>query len=470
MNYLTANFRNLTTAIIPVDRTDTKIWLYSLILISTSSVAISYLGPKSLIIPVLVLIVFLTIRFKIFPLAFYLFTIPFAMRFMGNYYVAYCLIYAIVIILFALLRSIVLPNAQFRISKTLLSFWVIFIIIALLSSLNNGMTITGLRAIIRFCIFMLLIFTIYDLYEPKYFFWLLGAMTIPLVVSALNLMWIYSQAKGLLSLLELYRTKPGGIYPNSNTLGCVLMVTLPPWIAMSIWHKRPSMRLLSKGIAGLLFLALLLTNSRAAMVGIFIATTLFFIWTKKLKYFAAILLAVVIILAALPGVRNMISFGLRIERGASNRGDVWRNTIDMISNNPLLGIGPGNYSSYYEQYFKLKWEKEIFRSMPNAHNLILNLLAFYGLASIPIIFFLFYFPIKKGIGVIKKRISHEDKIFIYGAVAGIAALYGLSLFEAGAILEDGRPYPDMLFWVLFAIILKTNDFYSRQDDNMHVKA
>ncbi len=289
---------------------------------------------------------------------------------------------------------------------------------------------------------------------------LLVAITIPLIISGIELIRVYSDVRGLVMLLDLYRLKPGGMFPSSNLLGNVVMVALPPWAALALWHHRKSLRVASLFITIFLTIILILTNSRAAMFGLALCAVLFAILANKLKHLLIVTSLSILLLLSMPVVSGLISFGLRMERGTTTRDQIWKNTYDIIRENPLLGIGLGNYSAVYNEYYKTGWERGFFGNMANAHNIFLDFTVRLGISGFLLIICLFYLAFKEGVAAAKKAVSREDRAMIFGAIGVIVALLGWSLFEAGGVLGDGRPYPDIFFWIYFCLLIKINKLYS----------
>jgi O-antigen ligase len=443
----------------PIAHNIRPLWPIFMILAILSSVSTIFLGLKSLALIGIILFIYLFLKYKIFPIGFFLVSIPFMMYFFSKTYIVGSFICSLVIMGLWLMRKMIRPEEGFDTHKFIIYFSIIFILVEAISGLNNGLTPAEYKSLTRFILFFIFIFVIYDLYSPKYTLFLIISITIPLLISSISLIWVYSTVRGLVKLLDLYRMKPGGIFTNSNLLGNCLALITPFWLALGIWSRKKRVRFIGFALSMPMTLALVLTNSRAAMLGFFITIFIFSIWAKKLRHFIIVTLAVALTLAAVPKIRTIISLGLRIERGTSSRTEIWGKTLKIIRQNYLLGIGSGNFPDAFIPYYETSNERNFFKAIPNAHNFLLHNFVELGFMGLVLAITILYYPIREGRRLFRRKYSVENRAVIYGLLGGVFALYGWSFFEGGGILGDGRLFPDALFWLLFCMILKINSYY-----------
>ncbi len=415
------------------------------------------LGIKSIIIVLLLGFLFFTIRYKDFLIHFYLSTLPLVILLIPEIASIYTYSMILIIIFSWVIRKILLDNERIRYSKSLIIFIIVFMFVALVSSLNKGINQYEINPLVKFPIFFLFICLLYDTYDPKDTFKYFVSMTIPLFISCCVLISTFVNARNWFELLNLYRLKPAGIFDNANAFGGALICVIPYWAALLIWVGKKHMRVLSSLVFLILFISLVFTNSRASFVGILLSTVLFAIWMKKVKYFIAVCLSTIILLFSIPSARILVSAALRVERGASMRGEIWGNTVEMIKEDFWLGIGIGNFTHDYIPYFETVWLRNFAFPFSNPHNLLLRNFVEMGILGLVLILVLYYWPPKTGILLLRRLSSREDRGVVYGIIAGIIALYGRSIFEGGGIASAGQIYPDILFWILFIMLLKTND-------------
>ncbi len=135
----------------------------------------------------------------------------------------------------------------------------------------------------------------------------------------------------------------------------------------------------------LITLNIYLTHSFGAWLAIVLTLIIIFwlvhskIWQKK---YLALLLTILLILlgwASFGKFENIKNLGSR--SSFASRIAIWKSAGLMIKNNPLLGIGPGNFQNKYLEYQKyfspyLEW------SAPQPHNLFLAFWLESGLAGL----------------------------------------------------------------------------------------
>ena len=144
----------------------------------------------------------------------------------------------------------------------------------------------------------------------------------------------------------------------------------------------------------------------------------------------------------------------------------WQSSLKLIRKNPVLGIGLGNYPSEYDPYFNTAYERGFMKTVPNAHLFFLSMVVDLGIAGFFLALVLYILPIREAMNALKNAKSIQDKAMTYGVLAGILSIFARSFFETGGIVGSGRPYPDILFWLLFCILLKINRPVKEPADKM----
>ncbi|HTM52512.1 MAG TPA: O-antigen ligase family protein [Pirellulales bacterium] len=192
---------------------------------------------------------------------------------------------------------------------------------------------------------------------------------------------------------RLKSTEPLATFALTNSLAGVLVA----WLVVAIgiaWQtlaKRDSAAdLLRTSVIAVNLAAiagcLILTKSRSAYAGFAVGAGLLFLAivrsrvaaidrarTLRIAVGGAVALAALVVIATMLGG---IDIQVLSEAGKSLgfRGQYWRATLSMISANPLLGVGPGNFQDYYTR-FKLPQASEEVR---DPHNFVLEVWATAG--------------------------------------------------------------------------------------------
>ncbi|MEK9147471.1 MAG: O-antigen ligase family protein [Patescibacteria group bacterium] len=191
-----------------------------------------------------------------------------------------------------------------------------------------------------------------------------------------------------------------GSFPDPNTFGFYLSFIIPG--AFLIKEKY------FKIIGALLILSLLFAFSRGAYLGVIISLIILLLVNLKFKtkneklklkkkslYSFKFLIVVFIfsfLIFSLAGpVRQRLvsSFDFQ-DKGVSERIEIWSTAFNVIKENPILGVGIGNYTEAVDLFS----EQRGYRSPIHAHNIYLQIAAELGIIGLILWIFVFVFALK----------------------------------------------------------------------------
>lgn len=179
--------------------------------------------------------------------------------------------------------------------------------------------------------------------------------------AGISLSWLYSE-RGAESTGGMLIRRGSGLFQDPQKAGQVLAMLIAFLTVTWQRHSVPRgwRRLLVAAAVILAIPALLLTVSRLAIVmGLFCFAVGFVVLGRQsvpVRMLAWICgLAVVIIGAGLWGSSTLVDMlpvdlqkrALAVDESVSVRLSIWANTFHFYTDNPLVGIGPGNYREYY---------------------------------------------------------------------------------------------------------------------------
>ncbi len=153
-----------------------------------------------------------------------------------------------------------------------------------------------------------------------------------------------------------------GTMYNPNVLAGYLVVALAAaavvlalaWRYTQERTDRPRFALIAAGFAPLILgAALLLTASRAGMLGALAGAATFAVAAPtriRARWFVAAGLALVLVVAVAPPLRNRLISATAQSNSAIFRWYTWVGTAEMIRERPLLGYGPGTFEHAYPQH------------------------------------------------------------------------------------------------------------------------
>lgn len=180
-----------------------------------------------------------------------------------------------------------------------------------------------------------------------------------------------------------------------NWLASYLVIVLPLALSQIFATKVQKRRILFSLTTLIIFIALMLTNSRAGLAGATSALFVFFFLIgarqirKNLKIFLAILVPIIIIViiagsTLFARIYEAVSFKSQPQGGTESgqiRLIVWQGAIEIFRHNPILGTGPETFAYSYYKYrppaHNLTTEWNFFYN--KAHNEFLNYLANLGI-------------------------------------------------------------------------------------------
>ena len=232
------------------------------------------------------------------------------------------------------------------------------------------------------------------------------------------------------------------IYNSPNYLA----MYLAPAVVIGIWFWTDNKKYYNLSLVLIVF-SLYLTFSYATWMAVFLAIAAGFVFEKR-EFFRnkKIALILVLILAAFLfqlGTSKMDSLLKMEERSSfSSRIMIWSSAAKIISDNPIWGIGPGNFQNKYLEYQKhfppyLEW------AVPQPHNIFLAFwlqAGFLGLAGFVSLLFLWFKELWRG--------SKREIQMISGSIMIYILLHGL--VDTTYFKNDLA----VVFWLIFFVAIK----------------
>lgn len=179
---------------------------------------------------------------------------------------------------------------------------------------------------------------------------------------------------------------------------------------------------------------------------------------------------------AIPNFREIFFELTRIEAGLSMRDHYWNMTLEMISNNFLIGIGPGSWGNFMFSYLPVMLESfegqlllygyTITQGVNAAHNIYLVFFSEMGIFGLIVLFIfissIYYMTVKiiKG----KKNIIHSKNILTVGISAVATGMFIRGFFDSISLFTFGWISIDLPFWFLIIILS-----YTYKNEATHLK-
>ncbi|MBU4342948.1 MAG: O-antigen ligase family protein [Candidatus Omnitrophica bacterium] len=379
-----------------------------------------------------------------FPLLSLIFLRPF---FSGLAYPALELYYQNLIIFLAITTLAVKAKARFRVFPLRFdNFPVIFLLfaysIATIFSINiqNSLTET-----IKFISFFSVFFMVSQIDEKQK---KILIKAIVLAASVISLYSIYQYFWGYQHTLDYLRRTNNdfllnssyardiliakraiGTFPSPNILGSYLILAF--FLSLSLAKKYLAPVLIA--------IALLLTKSLGAWLSLILALIALFVLSYKSIKKQRLMLGLSLIFIALAITFILVTRWERLmnlsnpQNSITQRLNYWRTAIAVIKDNPLFGVGPGNFHEVF-----LKYKTGLSTDTRYAHNIFLHHWAETGILGLLGIVYLI-------ISFFRRLRANAETKFIF--LSGLAFLLHNLIDNTYFIPETG-----FLFWILFALI------------------
>ncbi|GJQ63494.1 MAG: hypothetical protein SCALA702_25470 [Melioribacteraceae bacterium] len=333
-----------------------------------------------------------------------------------------------------------------------------------ISMLGSEDPMKGSILIVKQILFFFIVYVIYSfLRSDKVLFNWMRLIIITSTVLAFSL--LYDTGQLLLSassLVEVGVIRTSGLYGNANAIALFFVVSIPIMIVMAIENKS------EKGKYGyypfliaLNFLALVLTNSRASFLGVMVSVFYLIFHYKKTLFFRTLYvgMGLLLIVLLIDPLREFFLMAIRYERVFENiRGYYWQIAAEIISDNPIFGVGPGLFEDNIYRYlpvqmnsfdeFQLHWARS-----GTTHNFILYRFSEYGIFGvINAVFFIFIIFNFSGKILSNIGIKNNYRYIVYGIRGLSFGFMARSLFETSGILTNGWITRDLPFWLAFILL------------------
>ncbi len=240
-----------------------------------------------------------------------------------------------------------------------------------------------------------------------------------------------------------------------NHLAGYMEMSLPLLLSLFLLGFRPGITFILGYLTLLLLVALMLSLSRGGWISTLISLAFMAVALLSSRHFirkklliilmAGSLLLALVALVSTPVVER-VKTAMEKEEEASfySRVIAWRGVMEMISDYPLMGIGPGTFKAVFTQY----QPPGLRAHFTMAHNDYLHFISETGLLLIPVIIWMIIALYRKGFKKLKNP-SRLVRATTLGAMTGITAI----LFHSITDFNLHIPANAILFTVLAAIVV-----------------
>jgi O-antigen ligase len=272
---------------------------------------------------------------------------------------------------------------------------------------------------------------------------------------------------GLISKYYVFGKEVTGSFStfgNRNHFAGYMVMIVPLTAGYALACKDRLVKLLISFVAAVISAAVFLSLSRAGSISLIFSLLVMALLLKpegriQGKYWIIIVTVVLSLgLILIPGIEPMKQRFSLIVKGLLVRLEIARNSLAVIKDFPVFGVGLGNFSYIFTYYERLSSSAYFIKYLHNEHLQLVIEAGFLGA------FFYFYFLYRILREILKKFKSRRD-IFVKGVVAGgfcgLLAVMVHSFFEFNFHI----PVISFLFWLILGLIYKCvhTHFYESED-------
>ena len=271
-----------------------------------------------------------------------------------------------------------------------------------------------------------------------------------------------------------------GTFGQPNPYGGYLALILPIALAAALAAPRPRLRLVGWGVSAALALGIALSLSRGAWLGTLAALSMVWLLESQRNRLRAVALAyggvtatvIVLVLGVIPEavmarVTDLFVYGSRIVQelrtgpnpdnwAILERVSQWYAGWRMFAENPILGVGIGNYPKAYETYALPGWPTGV----GHAHNYYLNLAAEGGLLTF--VAFLLFLALAWRLAARAWRQAPNA----WGRTLALGLLGSLAAFSAHSLVDSLFVHSlGILLGILFGLLSALSSMHSGEDSH-----
>jgi len=275
-------------------------------------------------------------------------------------------------------------------------------------------------------------------------------------VSFLGLLQHYLVDSSFIQNLFLQAHPPGATFANKNMATHFVVIVLPLSLVMFLEANNSRHYIYYSLVLFVATLFLMYTYSRQAYLAIFIELSFFSIFIAfdymqnksnalilkvpyKKEKVAAILLIIVSLILIPSTLKNEQKSESKIIQkiskiniqGGSGRFPAWVNTIEMIKDHPIRGVGVGQWPESYPKYYDSNMKDVIFNEklrLSRLHNDYLEMFANVGLIGYIFLIWIVILTIKKTLFVLI-NISNENRGLVLGTTLGLLGFSISAMFS-----------------------------------------
>jgi O-antigen ligase len=248
-------------------------------------------------------------------------------------------------------------------------------------------------------------------------------------------------------------TESFSTFGNRNHYAGYMVMVAPLAISYAIYCENKFKRVIFSFIGVIICASIFLSLSRAGSLSLLFSLlimVLVMIKEKRLKntfWIIGISILLAALLASIAGIAAIEERFTQFWQGLSVRGEVVRDSLSMVKDFPLFGIGWGNFRYVFPLYQKFAISPNYYKYLHNDH---LQLIVEVGLVGAALYFAFLFKVFWEIFAKLKNRHDYFTKSFVLGGLCGLLAVIFHSFFDFNFHI----PAISFLFWLMLGLVYK----------------
>jgi len=336
--------------------------------------------------------------------------------------------------------------------NTPLLFLFIITCISSINSIDLQDTLKGgvfklLRYIFIFFIMM------QEVKDAKHVRKIVGSMIFGMVLVSFDGIWQVLTGKdfirGYETIVNIGLKRATASFKDANVFGIFLNAFAPLIFGLALYYSKIKKKIIALGICFIILVATTLTYSRPTLLAVYIA--LFFLGiVRRNKILISVLIGLIFISPFLLP-KSFKEWAKEVEYNPlrvmcnDDRIAIFRNSINMIKDHPIIGVGANTFMKNYKYYKESPEYRDIVTSdYIYAHNNFLHIAGELGMIGLVIFLWLLYKMVKAYKSIYAKLDQRYIKIIFLSLTACLIS------FQINGLTESSLYYSrvSVMFWYL----------------------
>jgi len=257
----------------------------------------------------------------------------------------------------------------------------------------------------------------------------------------------------------------GSFFLNPNYMGAFAVLVFPVIFIRTLLERNIIKTVFCwTGVLALTF-AFVETQSRGPMLSLLVAMSFFIFMPTKgysfIKKTAFLIVLVFVIYLFMPGffehaIERFSTIESEMAMDKKSRNTVWEYTIEVIRNNPLLGVGLGEIT-YFKRMIQAGFREEMMaRPLDNPHNSYLEIAVTAGIPALILFISFNAVLIRKGISKILalSESAKDNSLYLMGFIAGLLGFLACLFPDMYLFTQNVAPAYWIIFGLTYSIAIK----------------